>query len=411
LKLPFFIARRYIFSKKNRNVVNLISGISAFVIGLVTLSMVIVLSAINGIETLIESLYTSFESEIYIYPIEGRSIEHDNVDFVSIAKMEGVLAISPVIEDAVLVEYSDQRQVAKLKAYTPDFIQYTGIDSMMVWGDKKLIDGNLNKALIGYGLKYYLGIPGDPIYPLKLYAPTRGKSIKKYKEKAFEKRAIDIQGVFSISVEFDTQYILAPLGFAEDLFKRKGDYTHIEIRTMPEFDKDFLVQEIKLLIGSQFRIITREQKNELIFQTTQSEKWASFAIITFVMLIAVFNVIASLTMLILEKRKDIFSLQAMGADSTLIRRIFFFEGILINVIGAIGGLFLGILLVVLQENFHFIPLSGSIVDYYPVALMMSDLVVIFITVIIMGSISTYLPVMFLSRKYLSNTSPEVFKKD
>ena len=411
LKLPFFIARRYIFSKKNRNVVNLISGISAFVIGLVTLSMVVVLSAINGIESLIDSLYTSFESEIYIYPKEGRSILSDSVDFVSIAELEGVLALSPVIEDAVLVEYSDQRQVAKVKAYNPEFIQYTGIDSMIVWGDKKLIDGNLYKALIGYGLKYYLGIPGDPIYPLKLYAPTRGRAIKKYKEKAFEKRAIDIQGIFSISVEFDMQYILTPLEFAEDLFGRKGDYTQIEIRADPEVDRMLLAQQVMKIVGPEYRVITREQKNELIFQTTQSEKWASFAIITFVMIIAVFNVIASLTMLILEKRKDIFSLQAMGADSSLIRQIFFFEGILINVIGAIGGMLLGILLVLLQENFHFIPLEGSIVDYYPVALKMSDLGVIFLTVLIMGSISTYFPVMFLSKKYLSNNSPEDFKKD
>lgn len=409
MNLPFYIARRYIFSKKNRNVVNLISGISAFVIGLVTLSMVVVLSAINGIESLIDSLYTTFDSEIFIYPKDGRSIDGSTIDFNEILEMEGVIAASPVIEDAVLVEYVDQRQVAKLKAIDPDFIQFTGLDSMIVWGDGKLT--NDHQALLGYGLKYYLGIPGDPIYPMKLYAPTRGKSIKKYKEKAFETQALDIHGVFTISVEFDMQYIIAPLAFAEKLFDRENEYTHIEIRTSKEIDRKELVQEIEILLGASYKVITREQKNELIFQTTQSEKWASFAIITFVMIIAVFNVIASLTMLILEKRKDIFSLQSMGADSQMIRRIFFFEGIMINVIGAIGGMIMGIALVMLQQEFHLIPLEGSIVDYYPVALKLSDMAIISLTVIVMASISTYLPVMYLSRKYLVKGSIEDLKED
>lgn len=391
--------------------VNVISGISAFVIGIVTLSMVVVLSAINGIESLIEKLYTSFDSEIFIYPQEGRSILSSEIDTEKIVRFEEVLALSPIIEDAVLVEYGDQRQVAKLKAMDPSFIRYTGIDSMIVWGNEKLVEKNLSKAIIGYGLKYYLGIPGNPVYPLKLHAPTRGKSIKKFKEKAFRKRAIDINGVFSISVEFDNQYILSPIQFAEDLFVRDGDFTHYEIRLQPNADRKKIAAEISNLIGEDYRVITREQKNELIFQTTQSEKWASFAIITFVMIIAVFNVIASLTMLILEKRKDIFSLQSMGASSSMIRRIFFYEGILINVIGAIGGIIIGLILVSLQEAYHFVPLQGSIVDYYPVVLKFSDLLVILTTVVIMGIISTYLPVMFLSRKFLGKGSIQDLKED
>lgn len=411
MKLPFYIARRYIFSKKNRNVVNVISGISAFVIGIVTLSMVVVLSAINGIESLIDKLYTSFDSEIFIYPHEGRSILKSDIDLDRIISFEEVLALSPIIEDAVLVEYGDQRQVAKLKTMEPAFITFTGIDSMIVWGSQDLMDRNLPKAIIGYGLKYYLGIPGNPVYPLKIHAPTRGKSIKKFKEKAFEKMAIDVHGVFSISVEFDNQYILAPLGFAESLFDREEDYTHIEIRLKPEIENAEFAQKVQKIIGNDFKVVTREQKNELIFQTTQSEKWASFAIITFVMIIAVFNVIASLTMLILEKRKDIFSLQSMGADSSMIRQIFFYEGILINVIGAIGGIVIGLILVSLQEAYHFVPLEGSIVDYYPVVLKFSDLIVIITTVVVMGIISTYLPVMFLSRKFLGSGSIQNLKED
>ena len=401
MNLSFFIARRYVFSKKNRNVVNLISGISSFVIGFVTLSMVVVLSAINGIENLIDQLYTSFDSEIFIKPQTGKTYATGLIPIDEIKSIEGVLAITPVLEDAVLIEYSDQRQIARLKAINPEYISFTGLDSMMVYGYSYLIEDQRPKAVIGYGLKYYLGIPGNPILPLKIYAPKPGKSIKKHKEASFNKLPIHIGGAFSISVEFDSQYIIVPFSFGEKLFSRQDEVTAYELRLSKKTDKKEVAQKLDaLLIGKNLNVITRDQKNAVIYQTTQSEKWASYAIITFVMLIAVFNVIASLTMLILEKRKDISSLKAMGADGSLIRKIFFYEGILINIFGAISGLAVGIGLVLLQQYFRFIPLEGSIVDYYPVELQFTDILIILATVLVMGAISTYLPVKILSKKYL-----------
>jgi lipoprotein-releasing system permease protein len=208
-------------------------------------------------------------------------------------------------------------------------------------------------------------------------------------------------GAFSISVEFDSQYIIVPFSFAEKLFGRVDQVSAYELRLSKNSDKDDVAEKVKIILETKnLKVVTRDQKNSVIYQTTQSEKWASYAIITFVMLIAVFNVIASLTMLILEKRKDINSLKAMGADSTLIRRIFFYEGILINVFGVFSGLVLGISLVLLQQHFQFIPLEGSIVDYYPMELRIGDLLIILVTVLIMGAISTYLPVKILSKKYL-----------
>jgi len=401
VNLSFFIARRYVFSRKNRNVVNLISGISAFVIGFVTLSMVVVLSAINGIENLIDQLYTSFDSEIYIYPKSGKTYETGLIPIDEIKNIDKVIAISPILEDAVLIEYGDQRQIARLKAMEPDFISFTGLDTMLVYGTSSLVQDNKPQALIGYGLKYYLGIPGNPILPLKIYAPKRGKSLKKHKGSSFKKLPIQMGGAFSISVEFDSQYIIVPFSFAEKLFGRTDEVSAYELRLSKDADKNEVARQIRLLLkGKNLNVKTREQKNAVIYQTTQSEKWASYAIITFVMLIAVFNVIASLTMLILEKRKDINSLKAMGANSLLIRKIFFYEGILINVFGVISGLLLGIALVSLQQHFKFIPLEGSIVDYYPMDLRLSDLLIILITVLIMGAISTYLPVKILSKRYL-----------
>jgi len=401
VNFSFFIARRYVFSRKNRNVVNLISGISSFVIGFVTLSMVIVLSAINGIENLIDELYTSFDSEIYINPQSGKTFKTGLIPIEELKKIEEVIAITPVLEDAVLVEYGDQRQVAKLKAIDPDFISHTGIDSMLVYGSSSLISKDAPQAIIGYGLKYYLGIPGNAILPLKIYAPKRGKSIKKHKESSFKKLNIYLGGSFSISVEFDSKYIIVPFSFGEKLFGRTDEVSSFELRLSEGADKAEVAQKINsILKGKNLSVITRDQKNEVIYKTTQSEKWASYAIITFVMLIAVFNVIASLTMLILEKRKDISSLKAMGADGFLIRKIFFYEGILINVFGAVAGLVFGVALVLLQQYFQFIPLEGSIVDYYPMELRVSDLLVIISTVVIMGAISTYFPVKILSKKYL-----------
>ena len=402
MNISFFIARRYVFSKKNRNVVNLISGISSFVIGIVTLSMVVVLSAINGIEKLIDQLYTSFESEIFIYPETGKYFSYKLIPIDQLKSMEEVLAITPVIEDAVLLEYGDQRHIASLKAVEPDFIQYTGLDTMLVYGTPQLMVDNMPRAIVGYGLKFYLGLPANPVLPLKVYAPKRGKSIKKHKESAFKKLPLYYEGIFTISVEFDSRYIIVPISFAKKIFGRTDDdITAVELRINPGIEKAEVAKKIRLILaGKQLKVVTRDQKNSIIYQTTQSEKWASYAIITFVMLIAVFNVIASLTMLILEKKKDIFSLKAMGASPTLIRRIFFYEGILINVVGTVSGLVLGIALVLIQQHFKFIPLEGSIVDYYPMELRLSDLAIIFITVLIMGWISTYLPVKILSKKYL-----------
>jgi len=401
LNLSFFIARRYVFSKKNRNVVNLISGISSFVIGFVTLSMVVVLSAINGIENLIDQLYTSFDSEIFIRPHTGKTFDTGLIPIEEIKNIEGVLAITPVLQDAVLIEYSDQRHIAKIKAIDPDYIPFTGLDSMIVYGNSHLIEEQKPKAIIGYGLKYYLGIPGNPILPLKIYAPKPGKSIKKQKEASFKKLPIHIGGAFSISVEFDSQFIIVPYSFGENLFSRQNEVTAFELRLSEDTDKDEVAHKLETLLdGKNLNVTTRDQKNEVIYQTTQSEKWASYAIITFVMLIAVFNVVASLTMLILEKRKDIYSLKSMGANSSLIRKIFFYEGILINIFGVVSGLVVGVALVLLQQFFKFVPLEGSIVDYYPVELRLTDMLIILLTVLIMGAISTYLPVKILSKKYL-----------
>jgi lipoprotein-releasing system permease protein len=381
--------------------VNLISGISAFVIGFVTLSMVIVLSAINGIENLIDQLYTTFDSEIFIYPQSGKTYDSGLIPIDEIKNLDEVIAITPVLEDAVLIEYGDQRQIARLKAMEPAYIPFTGLDSMLVYGNTNLMEDDKPQALIGYGLKYYLGMPGNPILPLRIYAPKRGKSIKKHKEASFKKLPIKMGGAFSISVEFDSQYIIVPFSFAEKLFGRVDQVSAYELRLSKNSDKDDVAEKVKTILETKnLKVVTRDQKNSVIYQTTQSEKWASYAIITFVMLIAVFNVIASLTMLILEKRKDINSLKAMGADSTLIRRIFFYEGILINVFGVFSGLVLGISLVLLQQHFQFIPLEGSIVDYYPMELRIGDLLIILVTVLIMGAISTYLPVKILSKKYL-----------
>jgi len=363
--------------------------------------MVVVLSAINGIENLIDQLYTSFDSEIFIKPETGKTYATGLIPIDEIKNIDGVLAITPVLEDAVLIEYGDQRHIARLKAIDPDYIAFTGIDSMMVYGNSTLIEDQIPKAIIGYGLKYYLGIPGNPILPLKIYAPKPGKSIKKHKEASFNKLPIHMGGAFSISVEFDSQYIIVPFYFGEDIFGRQGQVTAYELRLSKKTDKNEVAQKLNVLLdGKNLIVTTRDQKNAVIYQTTQSEKWASYAIITFVMLIAVFNVIASLTMLILEKRKDISSLKAMGADGYLIRKIFFYEGILINIFGAISGLLIGIGVVLLQQYFKIIPLEGSIVDYYPVELQLSDMLIILSTVLVMGAISTYLPVKILSKKYL-----------
>lgn len=399
MNFPFYIARRYLFSKKSHNIINVISAISLSVVAVVTMAMIIVLSAMNGIEGLVKNLYSIFEPDITITPARGKTFEVGAADTVALANVPGVRYVLPVIEENVLIEYGGAQRIATLKGVHDNYADFTRLDSVLVDGSFMLHDRGLYFAMVGYGLKYELGMNlyQASMRPLKVFAPIRGRRISQSQERAFNRKDMMIGGIFSISPDFDNRYVLASMNFTADLFGYQNERTALEIGLQPGVDARRMQRTLSEAVGEDFVVKTRMQKNELIFQTNQSEKWITFFILSFILLIASFNIIASLTMLIIDKKKDTFVLSSMGASRAAIRRIFFFEGVLINAIGAGLGLGLGYLFCVLHLQFGLIPLEGGIVPYYPMEMLPGDFFAVFGVVMLVGGITSSVPIYYFTR--------------
>lgn len=404
MNFPFYIARRYLFSKKSHNIINVISGISLSVVAVVTMAMIIVLSAFNGIEGLVAQLYSIFEPDITITPARGKTMSKSAIDSTVICDFNGVEHCVPVVEENVLIDYGGKQRIATIKGVSDGFRNMTGLDSVIVDGEFILRDGDLNFALVGYGLKYELGmsIYQNSMRPLKVYAPIRGKKISQNQEKAFNRKDMMVGGIFSISPDFDSRYFITSIDFASDLFGYENEVSAIEIGLRSDMDPAKAQRDLSEALGADYIVKTQMQKNALIFQTNQSEKWITFFILSFILLIASFNIIASLTMLIIDKKKDIFILTSMGASRLVVRRIFFFEGVLINVIGAGLGLLLGYLFCLAQVQFGLIPLEGGIVDYYPIEMEFADFLAVFGIVIFTGLVTSSVPIYYFTRKLKSD---------
>lgn len=400
MNFPFYIARRYLFSKKSQNIINVISGISLSVVAVVSMAMIIVLSAFNGIEGLVSKLYGIFEPDISITPERGKTMSTTALDESEICHYPGVEHCVYTIEENVLIDYAGKQRIARIKGVGEGFRAMTDLDSVIVDGTFVLQDGDMNFALVGYGLKYELGmsIYQNSMRPLKVYAPIRGKKISQNQENAFNRKDMMVGGIFSISPDFDSQYFITSFDFASDLFGYENEVSAVEIGLAPDADPKDVQSGLAEILGGDFSVKTRLQKNEIIFKTNQSEKWITFFILTFILIIASFNIIASLTMLIIDKQKDVFILSSMGASRQMVRSIFFIEGVLINLIGAGLGLLLGYLFCLAQVQFGLIPLEGGIVDHYPIEMQMGDFFAVFGIVIFTGLVTSAVPIYYFTRK-------------
>lgn len=399
MNFPFYIARRYLFSKKSHNIINLISGISLSVVAVVSMAMIIVLSAFNGIEGLVAQLYSIFEPDISITAQRGKTMSMSALDDADLCSFSEVNHCVYTIEENVLIDYAGKQRIARVKGVGEGFREMTGMDSVIVDGSFVLKDGDLNFALVGYGLKYELGmsIYQNSMRPLKVFAPIRGKKISQNQENAFNRKDMMIGGVFSISPDFDSRYFITSIDFARGLFNYENEITAVEIGLVPGTKPEKVQQQLADKLGPDYVVKTRLQKNEIIFKTNQSEKWITFFILTFILIIASFNIIASLTMLIIDKKKDVFILGSMGASRQAIRFIFFLEGLLINLIGAGAGLLLGYLFCLAQVQFGLIPLEGGIVDHYPIEMEPADFLAVFGIVIFTGVVTSSIPIYYFTR--------------
>ncbi len=369
---------------------------------MVTAAMVIVLSVFNGFEGLVISLYNAFEAPIVIQPAEGKTLYLDSIPMDEIRATEGVSDYVEVLEESCLLRYRDKQYFARIKGVSDNFLDVTGVDSMVVDGEAKLRLNNTPAALIGSGVAYHLSAhANDPINPIEVYVPKRGSRATIDPSKAFNIKSIYPSGIFSIQADFDLTYMITPISFVRELLDHHGKVSAIELALEPNADMETVREELQEKLGSDYQVKDRFQQNEILYKIMKSEKWAVFLILSFILIISIFNVIGSLTMLILEKKKDINILRSMGASENLIQRIFVLEGVFISLIGAVGGLIIGLLVCWVQIEFGLVKLSSGgnyIVQSYPVIVQTKDVIYVFLMVGTIGLLAAWLPVRKIIRQ-------------
>jgi len=406
VNLPFYIAKRYLLGKKSQNAINIISGISVLGITTGTMALVIVLSVFNGFDSVVKSLYNTFDPDIQISAKEGKTFTPDPATTQAIRSLPGVSALSEVMEENVLLLYSDRQHIATVKGVDEAFMDVSGLDSMIVDGEMKLKDQNRPYVVVGRGVAYSLGIRLSFIDPLFIYTIDRTARINMSQpEESIRRDFIYPSGIFEIEQDFDSKYIICPIDFVRELLLYEDEVTYLEVKLDPLYPEEEVLEEILSLMGEDFHVKNREQQNEMFYRVMRSEKWAIFLILTFILIIASFNIIGSLSMLIIDKKKDILTLRNMGAGNRLIKQIFLMEGWLISILGSISGLFLGTAISWIQQHFGVIQLTGSgsfIIDAYPVRIEALDICLIWVTVVFIGLIAARYPVRQISKKYLAD---------
>lgn len=397
MNFPFYIARRYLVSKKSHHIINIISGISIAGIMIGTMALIIVLSVFNGFEKLVLSLFNAFNPDIVVTVKEGKTFSTSAVPLEKIRKIPGVIYLSEVIEENALVKYKDKQCIVTIKGVGEDYSRISGLDTMMTEGKFMLQDGDKDYAVLGYGIAYSLGANlEDYLNPISIYVPERTGNFSGGFESAFRNDVIFPSGFFSVQQDFDTKYVILPLRFVRKMLDYQTEVTGIEISLSKESDQLKIQQQLQDMFGPKYSVKNRLQQQELLYKIMKSEKWAIFLILAFILFIATFNVIGSLSMLILDKKQDVALLRCMGAEQAIVQRIFLHVGLIITGIGAVSGLLLGAIVCWLQQVFGFVKLGAAgstfVVSSYPVHMQPMDFIYILITVIVIGILATWYPV-------------------
>lgn len=403
MRFPLYIARRYLFARKSQNAINIISAISILGVSVGTMALIVILSVFNGFDEVVKSLFNAFDPDLKITALKGKVFIPDE-SFNEIRTLPGVAHYSEVLEENALLKYDERQHIATIKGADESFIEVTGIDSMVYEGKMVLRDQQRSFAVIGQGVAYSLQVGLHFTNPLFVYMPKRTGSINLANpDNAFRRDYLFPSGIYAIEQDYDSRYVIVPIGFLRDLLEYTDEVSAIEIKLDPAYDARATQEKIALILGTDFRVQNRAQQNELFYRVMKSEKWAIFLILTFILVIASFNIIGSLSMLIIDKKNDIRSLRNMGAGSRLISRIFLLEGWLISIIGSVVGLGLGSLISWIQDRYELLKLSGSgtfVIDAYPVRLEWGDVFLVWVTVLIIGFLAARYPVSQISKKYL-----------
>ena len=402
LSFPFYIAKRYLFSKKSHSAINIISAISAAGVCVGTLALICVLSVFNGFESLITNMFSSFDPDLKISLVQGKTFEANSSDFAEVRKMKSGAYFTEIVEENALLRFKEKQMPATVKGVDDHFQKMTKIDSILYDGEFKLYDGAFQRVVPGVGVASILGLGVHFIDPLYIYAPKRTAKINILRpESSFNQQGAFVAGIFSVKqLQYDDHYVLVSIDLARDLFEYgPSTVSSVELKLTKSVHIAQEQAAIQKQLGDRFIVKNRYEQQESFFKIMKIEKWITYLILCFILLIASFNIIGSLSMLIIDKKADIQTLRSLGANERLIKQIFLFEGWMISFVGAMAGILMGTGICLLQEYFGFLKLgTGYLVDAYPVVVKLSDTLLVLLTVLAMGFLAAYYPVKYLRKK-------------
>lgn len=385
MNTPFYIARRYLFAKKSTNAINIISTISVAGVFVGSTALIIILSVFNGFEEVVLKMFNTITPQIVISPVQGKTFDPNTPYFNNLRKEKGVYSFTEVLAENALLRYNDKQSVGLVKGVSTDYLKNKSLDSITIDGNFTLENKSLNYAVIGSAIQTFLMVnTTDPFNPLQVFSPKKkaGSASAVSPADDFTILSIPVSGVFEVQQDFDNVAIV-PLRFARKLLEEPVRISSIEINLERGVNADQFKANIEEHIGQNFEIKDRIQQNKVLYNILGSEKWAVYIILTFILIIAIFNIIGSLTMLVIDKLKDIAILSSLGAGKKLIKRIFLLEGMMITMAGCVFGLIVGLGFCLLQQRFGLVKMTQDnlvITNAYPVALKWKDFLLVFLTV-------------------------------
>ena len=405
MRLPLFIANRYLLAKKRHNLINIITWISILGISVGSFALIVVLSAFNGLEKVISSMNNRLTPDLQISTVKGKTIDLTAFPLGQLKDIQGIEYVVPTITEDALFRANDKQHIGQVKGVG---LEYQKIDRLneVVFGGGDLVLSDEDEhyfAIPGAGVAWYLGINAyNPYAMVRIYVPKRGNASQMSLENSFNSDVVTVRSVFSTEQELDEKLVLVPFDMLSELLEYEDKATNVEVFTTQNAEINKVKKSVSAIIGANYSVKNQQEQQETLYKIMRSEKWAVYVILTFILILATFNVVGSLSMLMIDKRKDTEILKAMGADNSLIQRIFLNEGLLISVAGGIIGLLLGIVLVLLQQQFGFIKFGTGggnyVVDAYPVLLKLKDVLLIFATILVVGCTSALLTVRHAMRK-------------
>ncbi|MDE7086049.1 MAG: FtsX-like permease family protein [Prevotella sp.] len=408
MNFPFYIARRYLFSNKSTHAINVISGISVVGVAVATMALVVTLSVFNGFHDLVASFFTQLDPQLKVTPVKGKTALASDPVLTQLRQLPQVEVATECLEEQVLAVYGDRQMMVRVKGVENNFDRLTHIREILEGnGDFELHAADMNYGIPGLGVAYQLGLGYTYEHPLKIFAPRRQGQLNM----ANPTEGFVVDELYSPGVVFcmkqgkyDKNYILTSIDFMRQLFDLQGRLSSLELRLKPGSDFDAVKQQMQQIAGDRFHVHDRYEQQDDTFRIMKVEKLIAYVFLTFILIIACFNIVGSLSMLIIDKKDDVVILRNLGATDRQITRIFLFEGRMISAIGAVVGILLGLLLCWLQQQYGLVRLGSSegsfVVDAYPVSVHPWDIVLVFVTVLAVGFLSVWYPVRYFSKRLL-----------